>query len=110
MARSHLANRVDGNHKEIVKHFESFGCSVLSIADLANCCDIIVSKHGRSIFTEIKNGKNPPSARKLTSGEIKFKAETKGIWRLVESIADADKVISELNSTLTIPMRWDGKY
>ena len=104
MARSHLANRVDGNHAKIANHFLSFGCSVLKIADLPNCCDLVVSKHGRSIFIEIKDGKKPPSARKLTDGEAKFKAETQGIWRLVESITDADHVIAELNSTLTIPM------
>jgi len=73
MARSHLGNKTDGNHTEISKHFESFGCSVLKIADLANCCDIVVSKHGRSIFIEIKDGKKPPSGRKLTPGEAKFK-------------------------------------
>lgn len=105
MARSHLANKTDGNHKEIVKHFRDFGCSVLSIADLANCCDIIVSRSGRSIFIEIKDGKKPPSARKLTDGELKFKAETKGAWRLVESIKDADAVIAELTSTETIYLR-----
>jgi len=98
MARSHLANRVDGNHKEIVKHFEAFGCSVLSIADLANCCDICVGLHGRTIMIEIKDGKKVPSARKLTSGEIAFKESWKGCWRLCESIKDADKIIAELTS------------
>lgn len=104
------ANRIDSNQTEIVAHFREWGCSVLIIADLKNACDLIVSKHGRSIFTELKDGKKPPSARKLTPGEIQFKANTQGIWRLVESIADADKLIAELNSTLTIPMRCDGKY
>jgi len=105
MARSHLANKTDSNHKEISKHFEDFGCSVLKIADLPNCCDIIVSKHGRSIFIEIKDGKKPPSARKLTDGELKFKAETKGAWRLVQSIKDADDVIAELTSSNIIYTR-----
>lgn len=105
MARSHLGNRTDGNQTEIIKYFLDSACSVLNISALPNCCDIVVSKHGRSIFVEIKNGKNPPSKRKLTSGEVAFKTVTLGIWRLVESEKDAQNVINELNSPLTIPMR-----
>jgi len=101
------ANRIDQNQPEIVKQFRDFGCSVLIIADLKNACDLIVSKHGRSIFVELKDGKKPPSARKLTPGETKFKSVTLGIWRLVETEKDAQNVINELNSTLAIPMRWD---
>lgn len=99
------ANRTDGNQTEIIKHFKFWGCTVLNISSLKNCCDVVVSKHGRSIFIEIKNGKNPPSARKLTPGEIKFKAETLGSWRLCESIKDAESIINELNSPEAIPMR-----
>jgi len=87
------ANRIDQNQPEIVKQFRDFGCSVL----------------GRSIFVELKDGKKPPSARKLTPGETKFKSVTLGIWRLVETEKDAQNVINELNSTLAIPMRWDKK-
>jgi len=105
MARSHLGNRTDGNQREIIEHFEKFGCSILNISALANCCDLVASRSGRSIFIEVKNGKNPPSKRKLTDGELKFKAETKGAWRLVESIKDADAVIAELTSAQTIYTR-----
>jgi len=99
------ANRTDANQTEIIKHFNDSACSVLNISSLKNCCDIIVSKHGRSIFVEIKDGKKPKSQRKLTDGEIKFKEETQGAWRLVESEKDADKVIAELNSTDPIHFR-----
>jgi len=100
-----LRNRIDSNQTELIKHFKSFGCSVLNISSLKNCCDAIISLHGRSIFIEIKDGKKVPSARKLTEGELKFKAETLGAWRLVESIKDADKVIAELTSTEIIYTR-----
>ncbi len=93
------ACKIDVNQPEIVAHFRKWDCSVLIISSLKECCDIIVSRHGRSIFVEIKDGKKVPSARKLTDGEEKFKAETKGAWRLCESIKDADKIINELNST-----------
>ena len=103
MART--ANAVDSNQAEIIKYFNSWDCSVLNISALKNCCDIIVSRHARSIFVEIKDGAKCKSARKLTDGEIKFKAETKGCWRLCESIKDADKIINELNSTERIYVR-----
>lgn len=99
------ANRIDYNQPELIEHFKTWGCSVLNISSLKKCCDLIISKHGRSIFIEIKNGDNYPSQRKLTDGEIKFKAETQGSWRLVESIKDADAVIAELNSPAAIPLR-----
>ena len=60
-------NRTDSNQTELVKYFRAWGCSVLIIADLKNCCDLVVSKHGRSIFVEVKDGAKPKSARKLTS-------------------------------------------
>jgi len=99
------ANRIDSNQPEIVKHFRTWGASVLIIADLKNACDLIVSKHGRSIFVEIKDGKKVKSARKLTDGEERFKAETLGAWRLCESIKDAEAIVNELNSPEAIPMR-----
>jgi len=92
------ANRIDSNQTEIVAHFRAFGCSVLNISSLKNCCDIVIGLHGRTIMIEIKDHKKPPSARKLTSGEIAFKESWKGCWRLCESIKDADKIIAELTS------------
>ena len=105
MARSHLANKRDANHKAMVAYFRKMACSVLDIADLPNCCDLIVSKHGRSIFVEVKDSKKPPSQRKLTEGEIKFKNETQGAWRLCESEKDADAIIAELNNPSAIAFR-----
>ena len=99
------ANRIDSNQPEIVKQFRDWACSVLIIADLKNCADIIVAKHGRTIICEIKDGKKPKSARKLTPGELAFKESWKGCWRLIESEKDVDAVIAELNSTETIPTR-----
>lgn len=99
------ANRIDSNQPEIVAHFRAFGCSVLNISSLKKCCDLIVSRSGRSIFIEVKDGSKVPSARKLTPDEEVFKAETKWAWRLVESIKDADAVIAELTSTETIYLR-----
>jgi len=82
------AARVDANQPEIVKVFRDLGWYVLIISQLKNCCDIIVSKGGRTIAVEIKDGSKPPSQQKLSKGEIKFKDEWQGEYKLITSIDD----------------------
>lgn len=82
------AARVDDNQPEIVSAFRKLGWYVLIISQLKNCCDIIVSKDGRTIAIEIKDGSKPPSAQKLSKGEVKFKDEWQGEYRLVKCIDD----------------------
>lgn len=84
------AARKDANHEQIVKLFKKLGWSVLDIAQLKNCCDIFVSKKQITIAIEIKDGEKPPSQRKLTDGEIKFKNEWKGLYQIV--ICDDDVI------------------
>ena len=82
------AAKVDANQPEIVKAFRDLGWYVLIISQLKNCCDIIVSKDGRTIAIEIKDGSKPPSQQKLSDGEAKFRNEWKGEYRLIKSIDD----------------------
>ena len=77
------AAKVDDNQSEIVALFRKLGWSVLIISQLKNCCDIIVSKNGRTVAIEIKDGAKPPSARKLSDGEIKFRDMWQGEYSLV---------------------------
>lgn len=88
------AARTDANQSEIVSLFRAAGWSVLIVSQLKKCCDIFVSKGGRTIAIEIKDGSKPPSARKLTSGELDFKNTWLGEWVLVESVEDAIEIIS----------------
>lgn len=80
------AARVDANQSEIVKTFRSLGWYVLIISQLKNCCDIIVSKNGRTIAVEIKDGDKPKSQQKLSAGEEKFKSEWQGEYKLITCI------------------------
>lgn len=82
------AARVDDNQPEIVKAFRDLGWYVLIISQLKNCCDIMVSKNGRTIAVEIKDGSKPPSKQKLSSGELKFKDEWQGEYLLITCIDD----------------------
>lgn len=89
------AAKKDANHVEVVGLFRKLGWYVLDVAQLKNCCDIIVSKAGRTIAAEIKDSSKPPSARKLSEGEAKFRDEWLGEWRLVESEEDVLKINEE---------------
>lgn len=82
------AARTDDNQTEIVKTFRSLGWYVLIISQLKNCCDLMVSKGGRTVAVEVKDGKKPPSQRKLSTGEDKFKNQWLGEYALIESIDD----------------------
>lgn len=82
------AAKVDDNQKEIVALFRKLGWYVLIVSQLKNCCDIIISKNGRTVAIEIKDGSKPPSARKLSEGESRFRDEWLGEWALVESNDD----------------------
>ena len=84
--------RVDRNQPEIVKAFRSFGWSVLIVSQLKNCCDIIVSKGGRTICVEIKDGLKPPSGQKLTSGELSFQSEWQGEYMVINCVDDILKL------------------
>ena len=92
------AAKVDDNQKEVVALFRKLGWYVLIISQLKNCCDIIVSKDNVTIAIEIKDGKKPPSQRKLSDGEVKFKTEWKGKYELV--ICDEDVI--NINNSLKV--------
>ena len=77
------AAKVDDNQKEIVALFRKLGWTVLIISQLKNCCDIIVSKSGRTVAIEMKDGAKPASARKLSDGEVKFRDAWQGEYALV---------------------------
>lgn len=82
------AARIDANQPEIVRLFRKLGWYVLIISQLKNCCDIIVSKNGRTIAIEIKDGEKPPSQQKLSTGELKFQAEWQGEYMLINCLDD----------------------
>ena len=89
------AAKVDDNQPEIVKQFRKLGWYVFIVSQLKNCCDIMVSKGGRTIAIEIKDGSKPPSARKLSAGESTFRDNWQGEWALVESVDDIIKLTNQ---------------
>ena len=53
-----------------------------------------MSKEGRTIAVEIKDGAKTASQQKLSDGELKFKAEWQGEYKLITSIDDVLSIIN----------------
>lgn len=87
------AAKVDSNQKEIVAALRKRGAAVLITSQLKNAFDILVGFNGNLFIMEIKDGNKPPSAQKLTSGEIKCK-------ELFESVGVTYHVITSVESAL----------
>lgn len=91
------AHRLDSNHAELVMAFEKLGCSVLSLAGLGSGApDICVGFSGLQIMCELKDGSKPPSARKLTPDEERFRMNWKGGYRLVKDFDDVEETVKVL--------------
>lgn len=88
------ARKKDGNQTEIVEWFRLQGCSVAITSRLGDGFpDIVVGYQGFNVLVEIKDGSLPPSKRKLTDDEVEFMEEWLGWYVVVESIADAERVM-----------------
>lgn len=81
--------RKDANHAEIVSAAIKCGMTVLDTAALGNGApDVVFGYGGLCICAEIKDGKKPPSARKLTADEESFRNRWTGGLVIVESVDD----------------------
>lgn len=90
------ANRADHNQPEIVRAIKDMK-GVWHQCQPPFPCDGILFVGVTAIFVEIKNGKLPPSGRKLTENEEAFRVlcETHSVpWELVESVDDVVKIIN----------------
>ena len=86
--------RTDGNHSEIVAALRAAGCSVQSLAALGSGVpDLLVGVAGRNLLVEVKNGRKPPSKRRLSPDEIQWHQQWAGQVITVASIDEALAVI-----------------
>lgn len=89
-----VAKRIDANQREIVKGLRICGMSVLVLSSVGKGCpDILVGAFGKNVLMEIKDGKKPPSARKLTEHEEKFAECWKGNVSIVHSLGEALRAV-----------------
>lgn len=90
------AARTDANHQEIAQCFERAGCSVLHLHALKGAADLLIGFPGGNLLIEVKDGKKPPSKRKLTEKEQKFHDKWLGPLIILETAAQAERVIQDL--------------
>ena len=84
------AAKIDANHPEMRDMARKLGASWLDCHQLKNACDAFLSYKGQTWAIEVKDGSKPPSARKLTEGEQKFKDmwELNGSYAILETPDD----------------------
>ena len=89
-----VRRKVDANHAEVVAALRKIGASVVSLASVgAGVPDLAVGFRGRNLLLEVKDGRKPPSARKLTDDEAAFMAAWKGQYAVVESAEQAVAIV-----------------
>src|SRR5688572_20597267 len=87
------AARVDGNHGAIMKAFRKLGFAVADTSKLgAGFPDLAISRNSHTVLAEVKDGAKVKSARKLTEPEKEFRAGWKGVYLIVESLADVERI------------------
>lgn len=84
------AARVDANQEQIVSALRACGAYVRIVTQGDGLPDLLVGYRGYTLLLEVKDGRKPPSARKLTEAEEKFFMEwTGGLLAKVESVDEA---------------------
>ena len=84
------AAKVDANQKEVVDALRKAGFDVRHTHQIGmGFPDVIVGVGGHNLLFEIKDGKKPPSAQKLTPFEADFHRDWPGHVSIVTSAEDA---------------------
>jgi len=92
------AAKTDANQPEIVKALRKSGWYVLIISQLKNCCDLMISKAGRTIAVEVKDGTKGKASQKLTEGEEKFMSAWQGEYKIIASLDDVEALSAKTSN------------
>lgn len=106
------AAKVDDNQAEIVAALRGIGCSVQCLHSIGQGFpDILVGFNGLNLLFEIKDGKKPPSARRLTTDEIIWHDAWKGQVQVIDSIDHALRTVNwyRRNIKACAPDKADGR-
>lgn len=82
------AARVDENQSDIVAALRAIGATVRVISQGDGIPDLLVGFRCQTFLLEVKDGKKPPSARKLTPAEQKFFDEWRGGTLVIVNTVD----------------------
>lgn len=82
--------KVDDNQKSIVAALRGIGAKVQPMHAVgAGFPDLLVAYRGSIFLLEVKDGKKPPSARKLTAAQVGFHSEWDGYVCTVKNTEEA---------------------
>lgn len=96
------AAKVDDNQSEIVMTFRRMGCTVTPLHAVGGGVpDLLVGCNGINLLVEVKDGKKPPSARKLTKDQEKWHGEWRGQVDIVETMDDAISLVNCVRRSLS---------
>lgn len=97
------AARTDRNHEDVVRALRAIGCSVQSLAALGKGVpDLLCARRNRMWLLEVKDGKKPPSERKLTQDQLDWIASWRAVVHVVTSPQEAIDLV-EASSALKTP-------
>jgi Holliday junction resolvase len=72
------AAKVDANQEQIVEALRTAGATVQTLAAVGKGVpDLLVGFQGKTLLLEVKDGRRPPSERRLTEDQLKWH----GAWR-----------------------------
>lgn len=82
--------RIDDNQQAIVNILRTAGATVVLLSGVGKGVpDLLVGFRGVTLLMEIKDGKKPPSDRKLTTDQQKWHAEWRGGALAIVDSADS---------------------
>ena len=95
------AANVDANQKEIVEFFRDEGATVAVTSMVgAGFPDLVIGYMGRNILVEIKDGKKPPSKKRLRDEQLAFFNSWGGDCVVVESCDGAQILLDEIRGSI----------
>jgi len=94
--REYRASRVDKNQSSLVAAFREFGCQVQDTHEIGKgCFDLIVAIDFLNIFIEVKDGRKPPSARRLTPDQKMWNNTWTGLRAVVTNYDEVIDLVKE---------------
>lgn len=91
------AAKIDANQREIVQALRSLGCSVQCLHTMGGGVpDLLCAIAGVNFLVEVKDGKKPPSAQKLTPDQIDWHCQWRAPVYIVNSVATAVDLVQKL--------------
>ena len=74
-----IAAKIDSNQIQVVSALRAAGASVQSLAAVGKGVpDLLVGYKGQTLLMEVKDGRKPPSAQKLTEDQLTWHGNWKG--------------------------------